>query len=95
MTDDGTIIQTFCGTLAELWAAGSPVVGQDEAARYGVAQWATRRWCSFPRRHPAESDEMARRIDDLTKGLRDARKADCRLVGPLSLTIATSRRRSL
>lgn len=82
MTDDGAVIQTLCGARAELWAAGSPAVGQDEAARYGEAQRALRRWRGFPRRYPTPADELARRIDELVAGLRDAREADRRLVRP-------------
>jgi len=83
MTDEHLVIRTLCAALAECWAAGSPVAGRDEADRYAPAQRALRRWRSFPRRHPAASEDLARRIDDLAKGLRDAREADRRLVGPL------------
>ncbi len=76
MTDDGAVIQTFYGTIAELGAAGSPVVGQNEAARYRVAQCALRRWQSFLRRYPKPSDEMVLRVGGLAKGLRDAREAE-------------------
>lgn len=82
-TDDGAIVAGLCATLAALWAAGSPIVGQDAAGRQALAHRALRRWRTFSRRHPVARQGLARQLEDLAKGLRESTISDRRLVGPL------------
>lgn len=64
--------------------SGCPVAGHDNETWQEIANVATRRWRSFPRRS-ARPDRATRdeRVEDLAKGLRDRFEADPALTGPL------------
>lgn len=83
LSDGGAVIAGLCATLAALWAADSPIAGQDAAGRQALAHRALRRWRTFSRRHPVAPQGLARQIEDLAKGVRESTMSDRRSVGPL------------